>query len=65
MIYRKTALMALFSAVCAFALGQTAWAAGEDTTDPAEKDQDLHGMQGRKGLGREKEGMRRCQEERA
>ncbi|OBZ93345.1 hypothetical protein ADU59_22505 [Pararhizobium polonicum] len=37
MINRKTALIALFSAVSAFTLSQTARAAGEDTTAPPEK----------------------------
>ena len=37
MINRKTALIALFSAASVFALGQTAWAAGEDTTKPPEE----------------------------
>ncbi|WP_372352949.1 tetratricopeptide repeat protein [Pararhizobium sp. BT-229] len=37
MIHSKTAVIALFSAASFFALGQTAWAAGEDTTNPPEK----------------------------
>jgi tetratricopeptide (TPR) repeat protein len=37
MINRKTALIAFFSTVCTFALGQDAWAAGEDTSAPPEK----------------------------
>ncbi|WP_436080634.1 tetratricopeptide repeat protein [Pararhizobium sp. LjRoot235] len=36
MINRKTALIA-FSTLCAFTLGQNAWAAGEDTSAPPEK----------------------------
>ncbi len=36
MINRKTALIALFSAVSAFALAKAAYAAGEDTTTPPE-----------------------------
>jgi tetratricopeptide (TPR) repeat protein len=37
MFHSKTAMIALFSAASVFALGQAAFAAGEDTTAPPEK----------------------------